>query len=735
VHSILEQHLACSWCNQADTFYAQEVLSSRCSTNPHQAKGMFEVFSRQINAVFGIFILTFVVLAGISLATWNIADPSLSHATDNIVANMLGFWGAVYADLTMQFFGLSGVVALLPPFLWAILLIFQRDMPCFPRCFLFWILSIIFFSAAVSMFPTLANWPMSIGPGGVLGDKLMSSFPHIFPHITEPIIGLLFILLSLIMAFYAGGAICTPDMHIIAHDVDNEDLIQTNRLMTRIRWLMHIFMRLVSFHRSDRRQSDNAVNFFPIKTSGTRVDPYFRDNIATTCAQSQGMSTKSETVPMKSPHFRTTALQQKKFQLPHTHYLSLVKKIPRDDNAMRTMLEQNIKRLSAVLEDFGVKGEIINVYPGPVVTLYELEPAPGVKSSRITSLSDDIARSMSSISARIAIIPGRNAIGIELPNVTREIVYLRDMLESPYFQKSKEKLVLVLGKTIAGAAVVADLTKMPHVLVAGTTGSGKSVSINAMILSLVYRLTPEECRLIMIDPKMLELSVYDGIPHLLTPVVTDPQQAIIVLKWAVREMKERYRKMAKIGARNIESFNHRVRAKHGDNLSRTVQTGFNQETGEPIFETEELKLAPMYYIVVIIDEMADLMIVAGKDIESVVQRLAQMARAAGIHVIMATQRPSVDIITGTIKANFPTRISFAVASRIDSRTILGDQGAEQLLGQGDMLFMMGGGRIQRIHGAFVEDCEVERVVAHLKKQGTPKYLSAITEEVEKNNVE
>ncbi|MHB1109454.1 MAG: DNA translocase FtsK, partial [Devosia sp.] len=400
-------------------------------------------------------------------------------------------------------------------------------------------------------------------------------------------------------------------------------------------------------------------------------------------------------------------------------------------------LEAMARRLEGVLQDFGVKGDIINVRPGPVVTLYELEPAPGIKSSRVISLADDIARSMSAISARVAVVPGRNAIGIELPNEQRETVYLREMLASSDFEKMKGKLPICLGKTIGGEPIIADLARMPHLLIAGTTGSGKSVGINTMILSLLYQMTPEQCRLIMVDPKMLELSVYDGIPHLLTPVVTDPSKAVVALKWAVREMEDRYRKMSKIGVRNIDGFNQRVTEakRKGEVITRTVQTGFDRETGEAIFESEQFDLEPLPYIVVIVDEMADLMMVAGKDIEGAIQRLAQMARAAGIHMITATQRPSVDVITGTIKANFPTRISFQVTSKIDSRTILGEQGAEQLLGNGDMLYMAGGGRIRRLHGPFVSDGEVEAVVAHLKSQGSPDYLDSITAEEEEFDLE
>jgi len=415
------------------------------------------------------------------------------------------------------------------------------------------------------------------------------------------------------------------------------------------------------------------------------------------------------------------------FELPPLLLLAEPKRV-KASNLSTDALEQNARLLEGVLEDFGVRGEIINVRPGPVVTLYELEPAPGVKSSRVIGLAEDIARSMSAISARVAVVSGRNAIGIELPNQKRETVFLRELLASETFERSKHKLAICLGKTIGGEPVITDLAKMPHLLVAGTTGSGKSVAINTMILSLLYRLNPDQCKLIMIDPKMLELSVYDGIPHLLTPVVTDPKKAVVALKWAVREMEDRYQKMSKLGVRNIEGFNNRVAdAKgKGKTITRTVQTGFDRETGEAIFEEEEFDLNVLPFIVIIVDEMADLMMVAGKDIEGAIQRLAQMARAAGIHIIMATQRPSVDVITGTIKANFPTRISFQVTSKIDSRTILGEQGAEQLLGQGDMLYMAGGGRISRVHGPFVADDEVEDVVAHLKQQGQPEYLEAIT---------
>ena len=392
-------------------------------------------------------------------------------------------------------------------------------------------------------------------------------------------------------------------------------------------------------------------------------------------------------------------------------------------------LEENARLLESVLDDYGVKGDIVSVRPGPVVTMYELEPAPGLKASRVIGLSDDIARSMSALSARVSTVPGRSIIGIELPNDIREKVVLREIFSAKAFGDSSHRLPLALGKDISGEPMVTNLAKMPHLLIAGTTGSGKSVAINTMILSLLYKLTPDECRMIMIDPKMLELSVYDGIPHLLSPVVTDPKKAVVALKWVVGEMEERYRKMSKMGVRNIDGYNGRVADALGKNemFSRTIQTGFDDATGEPFFETEEFLPEKMPYIVVIVDEMADLMMVAGKEIEACIQRLAQMARASGIHLIMATQRPSVDVITGTIKANFPTRISFQVTSKIDSRTILGEMGAEQLLGMGDMLYMAGGSKITRCHGPFVSDTEVEEVVSHLKSFGPPDYKSGVVE--------
>ncbi|MEP5091192.1 MAG: DNA translocase FtsK, partial [Paracoccaceae bacterium] len=419
---------------------------------------------------------------------------------------------------------------------------------------------------------------------------------------------------------------------------------------------------------------------------------------------------------------------QIQYELPPLNLLTSPTEVTRH-HLSNDALEENARMLESVLDDYGVKGEIIAVRPGPVVTMYELEPAPGLKASRVIGLADDIARSMAALSARVSTVPGRSVIGIELPNENREMCVLREVLAARDFGDSNMRLPLALGKDIGGGPMVANLAKMPHLLIAGTTGSGKSVAINTMILSLLYKLTPDECRLIMIDPKMLELSVYDGIPHLLSPVVTDPKKAVVALKWTVGEMEERYRKMSKMGVRNIEGYNGRVRDALSKNemFSRTVQTGFDDETGEPMFETEEFAPELLPYIVVIVDEMADLMMVAGKEIEACIQRLAQMARASGIHLIMATQRPSVDVITGTIKANFPTRISFQVTSKIDSRTILGEMGAEQLLGMGDMLYMAGGAKITRCHGPFVSDEEVEQVVNHLKGFGPPAYVNTVLE--------
>ncbi|WP_295735038.1 DNA translocase FtsK [uncultured Bartonella sp.] len=720
----------------------------------YQSPHLVEMFSRQIGSFIGIGILVLIGLAAAALATWNVADPCLSYANDNPVTNVMGWPGAVFADIAMQFFGLASVAALLPPFFWAVLLIAQKDIGRFAHRIFFWLISAFCFSGVIALVPPFAHWPMPIGLGGVFGDKILN-FAYLFlgslpAVVSTSIIAAIFGPLAFWTAAIAGGVVGrrSPKKKVKSRrrrsDTcmvmdDDDEPARASLMVTVLGGTMHIFYLLRAeigriFHRREP--------MFPpvpdIRVSGYsgrgRVEPDFS---APSDEKGEMPFVEEEEVPQNEPQRKATHRQTDGFELPSVDFLAEPKPIDKSDVLTPEALKDRAGQLESVLEDFGVKGQIINARSGPVVTLFEFEPAPGIKSSRVIGLSDDIARSMSAISARVAVVPGRNVIGIELPNPKRQIVYLREIIATQDFYQNKAKLGLALGKTIGGEAVIADLAKMPHLLVAGTTGSGKSVAINTMILSLLYRMTPEQCRMIMVDPKMLELSVYDGIPHLLTPVVTDPKKAVVALKWAVREMEERYRKMAKVGVRNIDGFNERVKEaeRKGEQLSRTVQTGFDHETGEPIYETETLDLTTMPYIVVIIDEMADLMLVAGKEIEGAIQRLAQMARAAGIHVIMATQRPSVDVITGTIKANFPTRISFQVTSKIDSRTILGEQGAEHLLGQGDMLFMMGGGRIQRVHGPFVGDEEVEQIVQHLKTQGVPDYLEAVTEESDEDNAD
>ncbi|WP_375625209.1 DNA translocase FtsK 4TM domain-containing protein [Bartonella sp. MU37NMGALS] len=723
-----------------------------------QGSRLIEMFLRQIGVFIGLGLLGFIIFCVFALATWNVEDPSLTHASTNEVTNLMGWMGAIFSDFIMQFFGLASLAVLLPPLFWSFLLLAQKNIYNLTLRFFLWALSTICFLIAFALMSPVASftyWPLPMGLGGVLGDKALSVASSVFPLFLSPLytvfFSVVFILLGFFTAAFAGNviwrrrtkkrkeksipkdAIVNPVFEL---EEDTEYAAEDERenhgfFATTFGALLHLFYFLQArFFRffCFKRRFQSKVQGKPFD----RIEPTFLGE-KVKCEENQNKTYVASVKNQKS----LTASSNGDFVLPLVDYLSVPPPSVRDAKLSPAVLRANSQELEGVLLDFGVKGQIIDACPGPVVTLYEFEPAAGIKSSRIIGLADDIARSMRAISARVAVVPGRNVIGIELPNAKREMVYLREMLQAQEFIDSKAKLGLALGKTIGGEAVIADLAKMPHLLVAGTTGSGKSVAINTMILSLLYRMTPEQCRLIMVDPKMLELSVYDGIPHLLTPVVTDPKKAVIALKWAVREMEERYSKMSKLGVRNIDGFNARLReaASQGETMARTIQVGFDRETGEPLYETETLDFSPMPYIVVIIDEMADLMMVAGKDIEGAVQRLAQMARAAGIHVIMATQRPSVDVITGTIKANFPTRISFSVSSKIDSRTILGEQGAEQLLGQGDMLFMMGGGRVQRVHGPFVADDEVEQVVAHLKAQARPDYLETITQEVEEDGAD
>ncbi|HZS65407.1 MAG TPA: DNA translocase FtsK 4TM domain-containing protein [Xanthobacteraceae bacterium] len=701
-----------------------------------------EAVRRRLCELAGLALIALAFTGATALATWSVQDPSLSHATNAPVHNLVGAPGAVAADLLMQLLGLASVVLVLlvAGFGWRLLT--HRPLYRERRRLLLWLVATIFAAGFASCLPRTANWPLPSGLGGVIGDAMLLLPTLLFGAISGVTRIALTAALAIIAlaAFAVASGLVWRDPDAMTEEDEEEDseryLEDEERAAVSLGFLVHALLSLKTRLRLlfNPRQA-------PVRTAtawdGGRVEPRFGgedfDGADEEEAAEEFDDDDGET-PARRPRVKRTARPAPRrsasgYMLPSLNLLSAPRASERT-NLSSSEIEQNGRMLESVLQDFGVRGEIINARPGPVVTLYELEPAPGIKSSRVIGLADDIARSMSKLSARVAVVPGRNAIGIELPNPTREKVYLRELLADDDYAGTQAKLPLCLGKTIGGESVIADLARMPHLLIAGTTGSGKSVAINTMILSLVYRFRPDQCRLIMVDPKMLELSVYDGIPHLLTPVVTDPKKAVVALKWAVREMEERYKKMSKLGVRNIDGYNARlVEAKaRGERLTRTVHTGYDKETGEAIYEKEELTLDPLPYLVVIVDEMADLMMVAGKDIEGAIQRLAQMARAAGIHVVLATQRPSVDVITGTIKANFPTRISFQVTSKIDSRTILGEQGAEQLLGQGDMLYMAGGGRISRVHGPFVSDEEVEKVVRHLKSQGVPQYLEAVTAE-------
>jgi S-DNA-T family DNA segregation ATPase FtsK/SpoIIIE len=683
----------------------------------------------------GLALVLSAFAALIALASYSSSDASLNNANVNDVGNWLGPLGAVAADLMLQIFGIAALAFLAPQFVWGGRALRGKSIKYAMWRLVAWPLGTITVAAGLGLFPQPATLPA--GAGGMIGIAAHGLSMHAAQVWQMPMLSwalaLGLLLAGLPLAFLATGLRLMPIVagvqSIPSGAVWLWDLVRKPRFGSS------------NHHDDDEDDADHeyedddegAYHVGDDEESPGAIRP--EPIAATRLAERQSNRVKRDMRGTEKPAKRADKqpalnLASGDYELPALGLLAEPVAVKDTHTLSDEALEENARMLEAVLADFGVKGRITAVRPGPVVTLYEFEPAAGVKSSRVISLADDVARSMSSVAARIATISGRNVIGIELPNQFRETVYLREMFASPDYEKARAPLSVALGKTIGGEPVIADLAKMPHLLVAGTTGSGKSVGLNTMILSLLYRMSPAQCRLIMIDPKMLELSVYDGIPHLLSPVVTDPRKAIVALKWAVREMEDRYRKMSKMGVRGVEAFNERVRkAKDkGETLKRTVQTGFDRETGKPIYEDENLEFEVMPYIVVVVDEVADLMMVSGKEIEGAVQRLAQMARAAGIHLIAATQRPSVDVITGTIKANFPTRISFQVTSKIDSRTILGEQGAEQLLGQGDMLYMAAGGRIKRIHGPFVSDHEVEDVVRHLKAQGTPEYLDAITEE-------
>jgi S-DNA-T family DNA segregation ATPase FtsK/SpoIIIE len=660
------------------------------------------------------------------IATYNAADPSWNVAAPAAPQNALGPSGAVIADAVMQSLGLGAWAAALLMAVFGLTRVAQRD-PAVARAdtrrrALTGALGLMALTALFAAPSPPVTWPLASGLGGFWGDALLGALASVFDFARIP-----------------GGRLIAAILFGAAAFAALSYALGLGRIdaTASTEWLKAALRRgvrpaLAPAPSQKVRRERRALAEAPVESPGP----------------SPKMAAPMMSAPVKvrqprnlKPSEREQREKQKTFDFVNPHGFAmpelsmLAKPKPRSSSVDESSLRQNAQLLESVLAEYGVRGSIDQIRPGPVVTLYELVPVAGVKHARVVALSDDIARSMGVAACRIAVVSGRNAIGIELPNARRETVYLRDLLSAPDYEKSAG-LPLALGETIGGEPYVADLSKMPHLLIAGTTGSGKSVGVNAMILSILYRLSPEECRFIMIDPKMLELSVYDGIPHLLAPVVTDPKKAIVALKWTVREMEDRYRKMSKIGVRNVAGYNERAReaAARGEHFERTVQTGFD-DAGRPVYESEKLRPEPMPYLVVVIDEVADLMLVAGKDIEGAVQRLAQMARAAGIHLIMATQRPSVDVITGTIKANFPTRISFQVTSKIDARTILGEQGAEQLLGQGDMLYMAGGGRVTRLHGPFVSDGEVEAVAGFLRAQGQPNYLDAVTASEDEESLE
>ncbi|WP_426954667.1 DNA translocase FtsK 4TM domain-containing protein [Muricoccus radiodurans] len=706
----------------------------------------------------------------VALASYNPADPSLSTATARTPTNLAGPFGALVSDILLQGFGWAALLPAACLLSWALRLSTHRGLAPFAGRVAALLAGLPLLAAALSVAP-LPSPAAGIGSGGAMGPIIHGALEETARSLFGPfgtmavgsaIAGLAAVAVVLALAVplsswrKAGGVAARggtglagrlfrrrPPRPVVEGRPARRGLAA--RLLLGpprvIAGMMFGRRAEPSPQLSELLRAADAAAEAPARPAPKLRVPEAVPRREELPEQEESRPTPRAAEPPRIAERVTPPRRPKPSEQPVLDLrdgpgfkrppLSLLAPAParRESGPSEDTLQGNARLLETVLDDYGVRGQIRDIRPGPVVTLYELEPAPGTKSARVIGLADDIARSMSVLAVRIATVPGRNVIGIELPNAKREMVYFSEMMEAPDWSKNSGKLPLALGKDIGGAPVVADLARMPHLLIAGTTGSGKSVGINTMILSLLYRFSPDECRFIMIDPKMLELSVYDRIPHLLAPVVTEPPKAIGALKWTVREMERRYRAMSQLGVRNIGGYNEKVAAAaaRGEQLTRRVQTGFDPETGKPVFEEQPLALQPLPMIVVVIDEMADLMIVAGKEIEAAVQRLAQMARAAGIHVIMATQRPSVDVITGTIKANFPTRISFAVTSKIDSRTILGEQGAEQLLGQGDMLHMAGGGRVARVHGPFVSDEEVERVVEFLREQGEPAYVEEVTE--------
>ncbi len=675
----------------------------------------------------------------LSLASYNPADPSFDTVSDAAVRNLAGGVGAGLSDLLLQGFGVAGFVPALILLAWGYRLGAHGRVGHLKWRVAIGGLSMPLLAAALAIAMTVipgppVAWPVPAGIGGAAGDLLSSAFVGGGASLLGRVGSGIAVVLTLIMALAAlgfslgftpgewrsGGATAAK----VARSSVNQSLRGAGAVSS---WITPLLQT------ASEQVAERAAGSSRMWVPSIPADDEPEDALLMPV-----LPLKARPVVRAAPAPRKAPPKQERLPLHDEGWtfpsLDLLRPAPPRSSTGPSpdALQNNARLLENVLQDYGVQGKIVEIRPGPVVTLYELEPAPGIRSARVVGLADDIARSLSVVAVRIATVSGRNVIGIEVPNAKRETVFLSELLGAESWTAQTSKLTLALGKDISGAPVMADLARMPHLLIAGTTGSGKSVGVNAMIMSLLFRLSPEQCRLILIDPKMLELSVYDGIPHLMAPVVTEPAKAVAALKWVVREMERRYRSMSQLSVRNIAGYNDRVneaRAR-GEVVTRRVQTGFDSETGKPVFEDQPLALEPLPFIVVFIDEMADLMMVAGKEIEIAVQRLAQMARAAGIHVIMATQRPSVDVITGTIKANFPTRISFQVISKFDSRTILGEQGAEQLLGQGDLLYMQGGGRITRVHGPFVSDQEVEAVVAYLREQGEPAYLDEVTEPVE-----
>ncbi len=673
----------------------------------------------------GSLVIALALGLALALASYNPRDPSWNTAATDAVHNICGSIGAYSADIFWQFFGFGCLFLPIIVAAWGWRIASGKSLEMFGWRMLAAFCAMLAFGIALGAFGFSASVDGVIRDGAlgkIIGGGMADLLPHPYGLIG---IGFVFSLIAL-GALYLACALSWDEWQFIAYVLHQIATFVTRR----IHYLGRTLWRLLH-HEGNEFEEEISEEEEEYSEEEPDHEPAAKEPSAQPAKPAK---------PAKGPLIKRPAATARQSRLalrpdgdqalPPLELLQWPDQGKQTTTVSEDALEKNAKMLETVLDDFGVNGQILKVSPGPVVTLYELEPSPGTRAARVISLADDIARNMSAASVRVAVVPGRNVIGIELPNAKRETVYLRELLSSDAYNDTKAVLPLVLGKDIAGQAVIADLAKMPHLLIAGTTGSGKSVGINTMILSLLYRLPPQKCRFIMIDPKMLELSVYEGIPHLLAPVVTEPKKAIMALRWTVREMEERYRAMSKLGVRNIDGYNMRLRdaAKSGESLMRTVQTGFERETGKPIYEEQPLDLTELPFIVVIVDEMADLMMVAGKEIEAAIQRLAQMARAAGIHIMTATQRPSVDVITGTIKANFPTRISFQVTSKIDSRTILGEQGAEQLLGQGDMLYMAGGGRVTRVHGPFVRDDEVESIVKFLKAQGEPEYLDEVTED-------